>query len=397
MHQQQQEQEWARNWALVLTSLVGVSLGTIGIYSAGLFLAPLEAEFGWTRAQVTSGLLIYAAVAVPLSPLVGAAIDRWGARRLAIPGSIATGVTFAAFALGNGSIGLWWASWVLFSLTALSVKTTVWTTAVAAVFTRGRGLALAVALCGTGLASGLMPMLAESLIAGFGWRAAYAAIGLGWAAVTLALTTFFFTDARGAERGSSSPSVPGLTFQQAIRLPAFRMLWLAVLVSYLLLIGLTVHLVPLLVSLGFARSEAAAIAGVFGIATIAGKLVSGFVFDRWSPRLTAAAFQALPIGACALLLQTRVGTFSAILAVFLIGYASGAALTMASFLTARLVGMRAYGVNFSLVASILAFATGVGPLVFGIVFDWGDGYRPVLLAGLILPALSSLIVSRITL
>src|SRR5690606_17491232 len=108
MQEQAHDREWASHWPLVLTSLLGVSLATIGTYSAGLFLGPLEAEFGWTRTQVTSGLLIYALIAVPLSPFVGVAIDRWGARRLAIPGSVATGLAFAAFAFTNGSQWLWW-------------------------------------------------------------------------------------------------------------------------------------------------------------------------------------------------------------------------------------------------------------------------------------------------
>ncbi|MES2986336.1 MAG: MFS transporter [Pseudomonadota bacterium] len=391
------KQEWASNWALVLTSLVGVSLGTIGIYSAGLFVAPLEAEFGWTRSQVTSGLLIYSLIAVPLSPFVGMAIDRWGARSLAIPGSIATGLTFAGFALTNGSAVIWWTTWALFSLAALTVKTTVWATAVAAVFKRGRGLALAVALSGTGLASAVIPMLAQHLISDFGWRTAYVAIGLGWAVITALPSYFFFVDVRGSTTDGPRPDVPGLVFREAIRLRSFQQLWVVVLLGSLLLVGMTVHLVPILSSLGFDRGRAAAIAGVFGIATVTGKLVSGFVFDRWSPKLAAAIFQALPILACALLLQAKVDTYSAIAAVFLIGYSSGAALTMASFLTAKLVGLKAYGMNFSIMASIFALAAGVGPLLCSIAFDWDHSYRPVLLVGLGVPAICSLLLARIKL
>jgi predicted MFS family arabinose efflux permease len=391
MREQGRDGEWARNWPLVITSLVGVSLGTIGTYSAGLFLAPLEAEFGWTRAQVTSGLLIYALVAVPLSPFVGAAIDRWGARRLAIPGSIATGIAFAGFAFTNGSSWLWWSTWALFSLAALTVKTTVWTTAIAAVFHRRRGLALAIALSGAGLASGTLPPLTQALIAQIGWRGAYAAIGIGWAAAAAALSYFFFVDARAPSPGDAAASVPGLTFGEAVRLRSFQLLWAISLLGSTLLIGLTVHMVPMLGTLGFDRAHAAAIAGAAGLGTIVGKLVSGFVFDSWSPKAAGATFQALPIAACALLLQPAVSPFTAVLAVFLLGFTSGAALTMASFLTARLVGLRAYGLNFSIIASMLALATGLGPLICGIAFDRSHSYRLVLLAGLAIPAICSLL------
>jgi predicted MFS family arabinose efflux permease len=389
------DREWARNWPLVVTSLLGVSLGTIGVYSAGLFLAPLEAEFGWTRAQVTSGLLIYALVAVPLSPFVGAAIDRWGARRLAIPGSIATGITFTGFALTDGSPLLWWSTWALFSLAALTVKTTTWTTAIAAVFHRKRGLALAVVLSGTGLAAGTLPTLAHALIAHLGWRSAYAAIGIGWAAATVVLSYFFFIDARAPNPGSTTASVPGLNLREAIRLPSFQLLWVISLLGSLLLVGLTVHLAPMLVTLGFDRASAAAIAGAAGVGSIVGKLISGFVFDAWSPKLAGAAAQALPMVACTLLLQPTVSPYAAALGVFLLGCAAGSALTMASYMTARLVGLRAYGVNFSIIASMLALATGLGPFLCAIAFDLSHSYRPVLIAGLVIPAICSLLTTRI--
>jgi predicted MFS family arabinose efflux permease len=391
MQEPDRDGEWAKSWPLVLTSLLGVSLGTIGTYSAGLFVAPLEAEFGWTRAQVTSGLLIYALVAVPLSPFVGVAIDRWGARRLAIPGSIATGIAFAGFAFTNGASWLWWSTWALFSLAALTVKTTVWTTAIVALFDRWRGLALAIALSGAGLASGVLPALTEALIAHIGWRGAYAVIGLGWAAATAALSYAFFVDARAPRRGERPPEAPGLSFREAIGLRSFQLLWAISLLGSTLLIGLTVHLVPMLVTLGFARSHAAAIVGAAGVGTIVGKLISGFVFDSWSPKLAGAAFQALPSVACALLLQPRVGPYAAILAVFLVGYTSGAGLTMASFMTARLVGLRAYGANFSIIASMLALATGLGPWLCGVVYDSSHSYRAVLVAGLAIPVACSLL------
>src|SRR5687768_12050797 len=49
------------------------------------------------------GLSIVALFAVPLSPFAGALIDRWGSRRLGIPGIALIAVAFAAFSCASGS------------------------------------------------------------------------------------------------------------------------------------------------------------------------------------------------------------------------------------------------------------------------------------------------------
>lgn len=69
--------------------------------------------------------------------------------------------------------------------------TPVWTTAVTGAFSAGRGLALAVTLCGTAIAQTLSPITAQWLISTRGWRTAYVAMGLGWGSVALRLVLFF--------------------------------------------------------------------------------------------------------------------------------------------------------------------------------------------------------------
>ena len=136
--------EWRAHWPMVVAAMAGLSFATVSIYSMGLFMEPLSREFGWTRAQISVGLSIVALFAVPLSPFAGALIDRWGSRRLGIPGVILSALAFAAFSLATGSLSQWYVLWVCYALVAIAIKTTVWTAAVSSVFQKGRGLALAV-------------------------------------------------------------------------------------------------------------------------------------------------------------------------------------------------------------------------------------------------------------
>lgn len=175
------ESEWCRNWPLVLAAMVGVSFITIPTATLGLFMAPLNAAFGWSRTEISAGLTIFALINLPLMPLAGMLVDKFGARRLALPGLVLCSLAFAAFALLNGSLVHWLASWVVFTLLSLTVGMVVWTTAVSSTFGKSRGLALALVLCGAAIAQALAPIVARWVIDNHGWRAGYVALAAGCA------------------------------------------------------------------------------------------------------------------------------------------------------------------------------------------------------------------------
>ena len=60
-------------WWVVLASIVGLALGysAIGVFTFGTFVKPLESEFGWSRAQVATGLTVATLTSVVMSPIVG--------------------------------------------------------------------------------------------------------------------------------------------------------------------------------------------------------------------------------------------------------------------------------------------------------------------------------------
>src|SRR5688572_1042070 len=106
-------QEWRANWPLVLAGILGMAIGSLHAYSLGVMIAPLEAEFGWKRAQISSGLFITSTIAVIFAPFMGMAIDRLGTRIIAL-----TGVTFYCGALAllsqaRDSLWSWQLLWML--------------------------------------------------------------------------------------------------------------------------------------------------------------------------------------------------------------------------------------------------------------------------------------------
>lgn len=375
---------------MVAAAMAGLSFATFAIYAMGLFIEPLSREFGWTRAQISSGLSTTALFAVPLSPVVGALIDKWGSRRLAIPGVILVACAYAALSLASGSLTQWFGLWVAYGCVALAIKTTVWTAAVSSVFNASRGLALAVALCGAALAQTIAPLLAQWLIDGYGWRHAFFWMGFGWGGLVLALVLLFFFDARDHGRRAAAlskvaavrPVLAGLTLSEGMRSAPLLRIAAALLIATFLGVAMTVHKVPILTEGGLSRQAAAQIAASAGVAGIFGKLLCGWLVDRWHSGWIAGLVLGLPASAFVMLLEPLRTPVLTICAMLIFGFTAGAYLQVLTYLTTRYGGMRNFDKIFGFMASLMALGSAVGPVVAGMVYDHFGSYTPLLIGGI---------------
>ncbi len=378
--------EWKMHWPLVLASLVGMSFYAVVTYSLGTFIAPLEQEFGWSRAEISAGLTIFTLTAMIGGPLVGALIDRVGTRRVAVPGLALHAVAFAGLSLANGSLAQWFALWSMLALAALSTKSLIWSTAVSSVFTTSRSLALAVMLSGTAVGQ-MSPLLAGWLIADYGWRQAYWLIGLGWGGLGVVLVLLFFHDARerGKRDGSApvaSSMLPGLTMPEAVRDSRVLRIGLANIVLSLVGSGIAVHLVPILSAAGLSRGDAVAVAATGGIAGIAGKLATGWILDRLQGSIVPFLSFALASAGYTLLLYTSGSKLMLTAAVMLLGYSGGAGLQITTYLISRYAGLRNFGKVFGTIGSAMMLGTSIGPVFAGYMYDITGNYTLLLTIGI---------------
>lgn len=391
---QTQAQEWSQGWTLVLASAVGFSFFSVLLSAVGLFMEPLNEEFGWDKSLLSAGPAIATGVTALLSPFYGALIDRLGSRRLALPGIVITMAGTAMFALANGSSTQWLLMWAAFGLILTSIKSTIWTTAVAGVFEKGRGLALGIVVAGTAIAQTVVPPLGNWLIATTGWRGAFFWLGAGWGALALLLCWLFLYDAHdrharaAASRGETASKrgttfLPGLTKAQAWRTPALWMVGVSTFIVMLLTIGLGIHLFPILTESGIPRETAAWIMSLGGIAGVVGKLTTGFLLDRFRPNWIGG----LTMGVTAVtffMLDRFIGsTMAVIVAVLINGYAAGTKMQICAFLTVGYAGMRNFGAIYGLMSALVALASGLGPFVAGYIYDNMGGYGPFLWFGVV--------------
>lgn len=382
--------EFRRHWTLVLAASIAFAFTSIMTSASGIFMEPLEKEFGWGRALLSSGTTIAAAVTFLFSPLFGWFIDRIGVRRLALPGLAMMAVVIASLGLLDGTTWMWFTLWSLYAVASLATKSTVWTASVASTFDAGRGLALGLTLSGSALAQTFTPPLTNWLIAEHGWRWAFVGLGLGWGGAALILCFFFLFDGYDRSRlkkddGDGAPLLdqPGLTPQEALR---SRELWFIAGSTFLMMvitIALVVHQFPMLTGSGMTRSAAAGAAGLAGAAGIVGKLVTGWLLDRYPARWVGGITLGLTAITFVLLLLPGAGPMTVAIAFIVNGYAAGTKLQIAGYLTSIYGGMRNFGVIYGTMASLIAAGSGLGPVIAGQVFDVSGSYDAFLWFGLV--------------
>ena len=105
-------------WWNVATGFVGMGLSyaMFTVFAFGVFVKPLENEFGWTRGELSFAITMTNFAVVIASPCLGLIIDKFGVRRVLIPSVILMGLTVAAMMLLTANL---WHFYVLYFLIPL--------------------------------------------------------------------------------------------------------------------------------------------------------------------------------------------------------------------------------------------------------------------------------------
>jgi MFS family permease len=321
-------------------------------YSFGLFVVPLQAEFGINREQANLGLVLLIIGFALWAPILGRIIDRQSARRIGIIGAALFAGGFAAISLAGApwQMALALAGPVALGSTAAGAFAANTVTARWFVVRRGRALGIvAVATSAGGFV--VVPVMAR-LVATLGWRTALLVAGLAIGAV-VALVTWRFVRDRPADvgqfpDGAAAAPPPDAADDRAWTgraLLGSRNFWLVGTGAGLLLgsdQALLVSLVPYGIGRGFTPVAAANLIAVLTASAVIGKLIIGWLADRVDKRALFAFTCGCNI---AFLLLLRAGpSYAALMAAAaVIGLAIGGVYPAWTTLTAQCFGRVSFG------------------------------------------------------
>jgi MFS family permease len=380
-------EEYRRGWPVLVASAIGSGVGVAPIvnYSMGALIGPLSETFGWSRAAVGASIFFYSFGVLAAGAIVGGLADRFGARRVAIISQVALAITLACLTMLTSEVWSLYVGYVLLAVFGAGTLPMIWGRAIVGWFTASRGVALGLSLMGTGVVGALLPSFTSWLAADYGWRTAY----LGMAALPLVLglplALLFFREApsapiQGAEVDADEEAPrAGHSFLQAISTLCFWQMSVAFIIVAIAISGVLVHSLPLFVDRGMPRETAAALVGVFGIAVLVGRLISGYFLDVFKTPLVGAVMFMITAVACGGLLMAGDNLLACGAAILCVGLSAGAESDIAAYLVAKYFGRAHYSAIYGLLYALFGVGGGVGPLVAGAVFDRTGSYDQALL------------------
>lgn len=380
--------EFREGWPVVLAAMLGIGLGLspVPFYTMGMFAPVLARQFGWSFGAILTAFPILTFAVLIVSPLVGLLSDRYGVRRIALTSSVLFGVCFMSFAFCGPDIRYFYAAWAVTAIVGAGSLPITWTRPVNNRFERRKGLALGLSLLGTGLFGFLIKPLTAYLIAHYGWRGAYIAIGALPALIAFPVGLWAFHDSghardpaqRRAMATERAAATPGLSFAQTLRDWRFWLLGTAFVPISFAVGGPIPNMENILRLAGFTAPDIISLSQLIGLSVIAGRTLGGWLIDRfWAP---GAAFFLLttPAFACWAFAQGHLSFSGAALAISLLGFAAGVEYDLMAFLVARYLGMKSYGAIYGTLYGFFALGAGIGPVVFGRAFDHTQSYAGIL-------------------
>jgi len=392
-------------WWVVFATICGLVVGArpINVFTFGVFLKPITEDLGLSRGAFSAALTFHAAVAAIVLPLIGWLVDRWGARRIMLPGLFVYALATASYGLLQASPLLF--SFLIFALTGLvgGVQSPIpYAAVIAQWFDRQRGLALGIGTAGVGLGVALMPQVAARLIDAVGWRLAYVGLAVAVLLIAYPPVALFLREPPGFSayaRRRRQPAlttaiVPGVAAGEALRSRLFWGLAIAFFLDVIAINGTLTHIVPLLTDRGVPRQVATAALSGTGFALIFGRILSGWCLDRfWGPYV-AITFFVLPMAGIAIL-ASGAGGFAPFLGAIACGLGIGAEIDLMAFFTSRYFGLRDYAKLYGIMFGIFALGVGIGPALSGVSFDRFQSYTPAFVVFEIMLAISCLIFLRL--
>jgi sugar phosphate permease len=370
---------------VLAASVVAMAFGSgVSFWAFGLYVEPLESEFGWSRAQVSLGFSSALLVSGLAGPLVGWWIDVRGPRSAIIIGAVLTALTYLLLAT---TATLW--QWYLYqSINAVFRQMMFFIPFQALVsrwFDRKRGVALSILATGFSLGGFLVVPLMGLVIDEVDWDGSFVFSAVATAVVFLPIGLFIIKNSPadvgalmdGAVRVAGAPppaAATGVPLRIALRTPLFWALAFGLMLFFFGMFGWLVHQVPFYESEGLSRRAATLIVSLAAGAGIITRLTFGVLADRVRQFELVAMGLALVLGAAmtTLLLNSSPAGIGLFLVFWIIGTGGGP--MMEALLLTRAFGVAYFATILGAVVVVETIGQILSPTIAGAVFDATGSY-----------------------
>ena len=372
--------QMSRGWAIVWASFFTTAFASgASQYGFGMFVEPLEREFGWTRTQINLSLSI-GHISGLLSPLIGWGVDKYGSRTIMTTSLIAVAISF----LLRANMTELWQWYALSALMAVGFPGT-WLPIgklVGTWFPATRGRMMGTAITGNNV-FGLVGVPVFSLIIrSEGWRLGYTVIGVIVLVITVAVWFVIQSDPLHGDVAAIEPTPTDqnnvrssdYSLREAMRTKKFWLLLAGVTCAGFSYPSFMTQLIPHMQSVGWGSTQATLVLTVLAGTALASKISWGLISEKLTARISFVI--AIFTMSSGVILVTLAGSSVFVWpAIVYFGAGFGGIGPLMSLVVMEVFGMRNYGTIQGVVTMVLATVPIlIGPIVAGRLFDLTGSY-----------------------
>ena len=351
-----------------LFSVVGIMF-----YGIPFFFDFWVKDFHWSHATVTSGNMFGKVIIGPLFGFAaGWIVDRFGPRRLMLSGIVMSGLAV----IGLGAMTSLWQFYSFYLLMALGylcggplpnqVLTSRW-------FSKSRGKAMGIAYLGIGIGGMLVPQIAKRLNMHMNWRSSLMILGLIMIAVSFPMAWFVKEDPENGLKPAKKDE-PKIPFKSILKRRSFYYLAIGSMCSIGAVSGLSQNLKLFFsIDLKYSQGEAANIISLVLGASIIGRLMMGWLADRY-PKKNIMILIYILISGSILLLYFASTPGVIYLFAFIFGIGLGGDYMIIPLMAAELFGVKVMGRVMGLILSVDGLGEAFGPILAGWLRDRSGSY-----------------------
>jgi sugar phosphate permease len=352
---------------LSLFSIVGIAF-----YGLPFFYDFWVQDYGWSRATVTSGNAIAKTLVGLFAFFAGWMIDRFGPRRVMLTGILAGGVAL----VGLSAVTALWQFYLFYFISAIGyicggplpnqVLISRW-------FKGARGKAMGLAYLGIGVGGMLVPQIARKLNLVFGWHQAILFLGILMIIVALPMVLFVKDNPPG-EAKPTRKEMEKTPVRKILRGWPFYLLLIGSMCSIAAVSG-TMQNLKLFFSLDlkFTQQMAANVISLILASSIAGRLLMGWLADKFPKKYVMLLIYAIVAASIPLLyLAGQPGIIYLFAVIFGIGL--GGDYMIIPLMAAELFGVKVLGRVMGLILTFDGLAEAYSPMLVAWLRDTGGSY-----------------------
>jgi MFS family permease len=373
-------------WVVTGAGLIIMTVETGILLTFGVFFKPILAEFGWTKAQLSSVFSAFMSVRIITSLPVGYLADKFGVRVVVLLGAIlaSTSLFFTSTFRNLGELYLYYS--LLFSVGTSCAYIPV-TSAISRWFRRKRGLAIGIVVLGLGLGALVMTPLTGLLISSYGWRKSYVILGLILLVVFLGCGVLLKQTPKSfREKSNTDASCDTLVLSgddsynlgQAIYTSAFWMQGATWFFLSFALYSVLIHIVSYVINIGVQPIKASAILGIIGGFSLLGRVIMGSISDKLGRRKSTVISSLTNLVALiGMLVSSDLLMFY--VCCFVFGFSYGGWGAQMPAMCADHFGERNSGSILGGIFLVAQAGMAIGPWSVGYMIDLTGSYKPLFL------------------